>query len=107
MLILPSVDQYRNDYTFLAPTSFVRDGVGNYTVIIRPRDQEVLLDGEPVAGRWRAAGPEHEWREVVITGGAHRAQSAARFGLLVVGAEFGRSYAYSAGSDLRDLVELR
>ncbi len=91
--------QYRRDYNFVVPGSYVAsfiNVVGPAGAAIR-MDATTLLDaaGEPLAGTpWRV------WR-MPIAAGSHRIASAtAAFGLKVLGVAERTSYAYPGGLDL-------
>ncbi len=110
MLTLPPVEQYRDDYLFVTPTSydvvpsFPGDPPGqSFVVVIRPAGAEVRLDGELLDGEWTTVG-EQQVGTFPLMGGSHHLESAARFGALVYGLGRHTSYAYPGGLDLEPIL---
>jgi hypothetical protein len=100
MIVVP-VEQFRTDYTFLAPNAFEFD----YVTITATTDSEVLLDGEPIAAEeWNTFG-SREFRAArqLIADGVHRLSCSEPCGLMVYGYDRYVSYGYPGGLDLREI----
>ncbi|UJR82426.1 IgGFc-binding protein [Sandaracinus amylolyticus] len=101
-------EQYRADYTFVAPETYrsTLDGQ-SYLSVVRAREVEILLDGAPLDVPFRSIGSE-QVATFPISGGVHTLVATdpeARIGALVFGLARYTSYAYPAGLDL-DTVDL-
>lgn len=104
MVVLPPREQFRRDYTFVAPTSYNPSTDGqNYIVVVRSPGQSITLDGSPINPTWNAGG-DREVGIVPITGGTHRMESSDTFGVLVFGMGIYTSYAYPAGLNLEEIL---
>jgi hypothetical protein len=91
-LAVPS-EQFRNTYTFLAPTTYAVSFVN----VTAPDGAQVLLDGAPVEG-WRPVGATgFRTARVMVPGGAHRMSSDRGFGIVVYGFGSYTSYMYPGG----------
>lgn len=104
MMILPPREQFRRDYTFVAPTSYNAGTDGqSYILVIRNPGQSITLDGAPINPTWTAGG-DRETGIVPISGGTHRMESTDPFGVLVFGMGINTSYAYPAGLNLEEIL---
>jgi hypothetical protein len=95
------VEQYRSDYTFLAPNSFEFDWI----TVTAPVGATVVLDGEPIpddafssfaTGAYRAA-------RLRIEDGVHRVTADQPVGVMVHGYDRFVSYGYAAGLDIKQI----
>lgn len=100
MMLLPPTVQYRNDYPFVAPTSYTpaRNGQ-NFLLLIRQPGETIALDGATVSASWAPVG-DFEYAIVPINGGSHRITANEPFGVISYGLGEYTSYAYPAGLDL-------
>ncbi len=104
MVVLPPREQYRRDYTFVAPDSYAPSTDGqNYILIVRSPGQSILLNGSPVNPTWTTGG-DREVGLLPIPGGTHRMESESPFGVLVFGMGITTSYAYPAGLNLEEIL---
>lgn len=102
LTILVPEEQFRVEYVFLTPRSYVRTVNGQSWVLVsRAPGATIVLDGETVDTTWTAIGGR-ELALVPVSGGAHRATSSSPFGLVAFGLG-SHSHAYPAGLDLRVL----
>ncbi len=103
MVILPPREQFRSDYTFVAPTSYNAGTLGqSYLLIIRSEAQQITLDGREVSVTWNPLG-DREWGILPIDGGTHSMDSVDEFGVIVYGLGQQTSYAYPAGLNLNEI----
>jgi hypothetical protein len=91
------VEQYRTEYTFLAPTTYAI----SFVAISAPTGAEVLLDGAPVSGFNTVGGTGYDVVNTSITGGVHTMSSSMPFGIVVYGFGSYTSYMYPGGLDLQ------
>ncbi|MBF94598.1 MAG: hypothetical protein CMH58_05490 [Myxococcales bacterium] len=113
VLAIPPTEQYRREYTFLAPTTYE----SNYINLIHRPGTEILLDGQEVDGTTMGNANQlphlvlanqdigdRVWQMSVVEigPGAHRVESADgdRFGITVYAYDRDVSYAYAGGMDL-------
>ncbi|AKF06968.1 Hemagglutinin/hemolysin-related protein [Sandaracinus amylolyticus] len=99
-LAIPT-DQYRTEYTFLAPSTYVRSFVN----VTAPMGATVTLDGTNVLGFLPVGGTGFGVARVEITGGAHTITSSQEFGIVVYGFGQYTSYMYPGGLDLESINE--
>lgn len=107
LTIFPPVEQYRDTYLFLIPTSWNK----NFIVLGGPKGGEYTLDGQPLTGCMVTSigaidGVDYESVVCPVSEGAHRIQSKAAFGLTVYGYGAVGSYAYSGGADVEPIYEV-
>lgn len=103
LTILVPQEQFRREYVFVTPSSYVPTVNGqSYVLISREPGVAITLDGEEVDAEWIEAG-DRELAIVPVGGGAHRATASSPFGLIAYGLGSYTSYAYPAGLDLRVL----
>jgi hypothetical protein len=93
------VEQYRTDYTFLAPTSYVQ----NYLTVIHETGGYPTLDGTPVSGDTVSITDEYARTNLEIDGGFHYIESDAPFAITVYGVGTYTSYMYPGGLDLKQV----
>jgi hypothetical protein len=94
------VEQYREDYTFLAPTTYVH----NYLTIVHETGVFPVLDGAPVTSYSSsityAINDDFHKTEMEIDGGIHYIESDSPFAIQVYGVGRYTSYMYPGGLDL-------
>ncbi|MCC6875239.1 MAG: IgGFc-binding protein [Sandaracinaceae bacterium] len=104
-VLVPS-EQYRQDYTFILPSSYNASTNGqNYLLIVRPPGLALTLDGAPVTASFAAIGG-FEVGVARLEGGTHSIQGAAGFGLIAYGLGSFTSYATPAGLNLEPITIL-
>ena len=127
LVVIPPVDQFREDYVFLTPATYAFDAV----TLVAPPDATIFLDGEPLPGTCetsrsdgaapRADLPPPPWlihrcalsfpevggdfavRGGVQGDGVHRVRADVPVGVVVSGFDAFVSYAYAAGMNLQVL----
>ncbi|MBM4359962.1 MAG: IgGFc-binding protein [Deltaproteobacteria bacterium] len=107
LTIFPPVEQYRDTYLFLIPSSWDK----NFVVLGGPQGAEYTLDGKPLTGCVVTAvgpleGTDYESLVCPVGEGAHRIQGKGAFGLTVYGYGSVGSYAYSGGADVEPIYEV-
>lgn len=102
-MLVPS-EQFRQDYTFILPTSYNTGTNGqNYVLVTRPPGLEVLIDGTPLSsGTFRTIGAS-EIGVVPLSGGTHTMTSTGEFGIITYGLGSFTSYATPAGLNLEPI----
>ncbi|WP_437290907.1 IgGFc-binding protein [Sorangium sp. So ce406] len=134
LLILPPVEQFRQDYVFLTPDKYAFDFIS----VVAPPSAVVQLDGvtlgaeeceiapaDGLTDEQRGGGappfvvyrcqlsfatidPEKQAPDNVLPGrqrdGVHRIAASAPVGLLVTGFDSFVSYAYAGGTELREIA---
>lgn len=104
MVVLPPSEQYRRDYTFVAPSSYNTGTDGqSYMLIVRPIGMDIQYDGSSISTSWTTVG-DREVGTVPINGGTHRLVGADPFGAIIYGMGITTSYAYPAGLDLEEIL---
>ncbi len=102
-ILVPPIEQYRNEYTFLAPNAYEFD----YVSITAPDFATVYLDGEEITDdEWEAFG-ENGFRAArrLVADGVHTIAADFPVGVMVHGYDRFVSYGYPAGLDLRSINE--
>jgi hypothetical protein len=99
-------EQYRQDYRFLAPDSFVQ----NYVNIVKPDNSTVKLDGTVIDDtQFTAIGTIDfsGWfvAKIKISGGVHTVEATKASGISVYGVAPYTSYMYPGGLDLKELIQ--
>jgi hypothetical protein len=96
--IVPSVDQFRKEYVFLAPTDYTQ----NFAAITGPSNAAPVLDGVALGAPDVVLGSEGVWRESLASagGGVHRLKSSEPVGVQVFGYGDHTSYQYPGGLNL-------
>ncbi len=103
MFILPPVEQFRRDYSFVSPPTFKR----SYVSLAIPTDAAVALDGRSLDESARLErrevtldGRSYEVFNVAVDSGVHRIEADASFGIVVYAYDDYVSYAFTGGLDL-------
>lgn len=112
MLLFPPIEQYRDDYIFLVPSTFT----ANYVVIAMPEGTDVQLDGMDIDADefmrsctyediGTIAGTLHIAVTCPVSGdpGTHRVESSSPVGIMVYGYHSVGSYGYAGGSNLTQI----
>ena len=102
MSLIPPADQFRKDYTILAPESYAL----HYLNLAIPRGEEVTLDGQVVSSGERIGDGSWEQVTVEVNGGVHRLESTSAFGVWVYGFGNYTSYMYPGGLDLKVINDI-
>jgi hypothetical protein len=97
MALAVPVEQYRTEYTFLAPTTYVH----NYLTVIHPTGNYPSVDGTPVAGETVEIAGGYSRTNVEISGGIHQITAGEPFAIMVYGVGSYTSYIYAGGLDLK------
>ena len=93
--------QFRSEYVFVTPTSYVPLVNGqSWLLVSREPGEPIEIDGVVVEAEWVRVG-DRELARVPVDGGAHRARASTPFGLIAYGLGTYTSYAYPAGLDLQ------
>ncbi|MGE0787932.1 MAG: IgGFc-binding protein [Sandaracinaceae bacterium] len=88
-------EQFRSEYTFLAPSTFERSFVN----VTAPTGANVTIDGTPVSG-WRPVGGSgFQTARVETAGGTHAISGSQPFGIVVYGFGSYTSYMSPGGLD--------
>jgi hypothetical protein len=99
-ILYPPVEQYRDKYVFLVPTTFEK----NYCVIAVPDGATVTLDGAPAQCTSYDAGDldgqHYQAMRCDLEAGVHRVEGTQPVGVTVYGYYNVGSYGYAAGSQL-------
>ena len=104
MLVLPPEEQFRDDYTFVTPTSYNASTQGqSFLLVVRPAGLAITLDGSPLSATFATVG-DREVATVPVNGGTHSMAAANEFGVFVFGMGRFTSYAYPAGLDLEEIL---
>jgi len=97
MALAVPVEQYRKDYTFFAPLTYVY----NYLTVVHKPDAYPTLDGSELTGGYtQDINGEYVKTNVEITGGIHNIESTEPFAINVYGVGAYTSYMYPGGLDL-------
>ena len=102
MSLIPPADQFRTDYTILAPDTYAL----HYINIAMRSGSNVVLDGVPI-GEGTPIG-DSQWRELSleIEGGVHKLEGSSPFGVWVYGFGNYTSYMYPGGLDLKVINDI-
>jgi hypothetical protein len=104
MTLAPSIDQFRLQYLFHAPTNYL----ANYVNVIAPAGSAITLDGVAVTGFSAVGGTGFEVARVPLDNagnGNHEIVGNSPFGITVYGYGDYTSYWYPGGSDLNFLPQ--
>lgn len=106
LTIFPPVDQYRANYLFLVPTSWVK----NIVALSIPDGGTVSIDGKPLgscdtASAGTVDGTPYTAQRCVVSEGVHRLQGNKPFGLVAYGYGPAGSYAFVGGADVKKIYE--
>jgi hypothetical protein len=97
MALAVPVEQYRTEYTFLAPDTYVY----NYLTVIHRDNDTPVLDGNGISGDTAMISGGYSRTNLSISGGIHRIVSGSPFAIMVYGVGRYTSYMYPGGLDLR------
>jgi hypothetical protein len=104
MFVVPPVEQFRQDYTFVAPPTFIE----NYAAITVPQGIQVALDDIQISKQDKlqsqiveADGTTWVTYHVSINAGVHTLKASEPFGLVVYAYDDYVSYAFPGGLDLK------
>jgi hypothetical protein len=100
-LAIPS-EQFRTDYTFLAPSSYPT----SYVAVTAANGSTVTLDGTPVSGFAPVGSTGFGTTNVMIPPGRHSITGSQPFGIVVYGYGSYTSYMYPGGLDLEAINPL-
>ena len=100
-LAIPS-EQFRTEYTFLAPSSYPT----SYVAVTAASGATVTLDGTPVTGFAPVGSTGFGTTNVMITPGRHAITGSQPFGIVVYGYGTYTSYMYPGGLDLEAINPL-
>lgn len=95
------VEQFRDEYTFLAPNAYKED----YINVVAPTTAFVQLDGSdiPVSSFSNIAGTGFMVARLSVSDGVHSIKATEPVGLVVYGYHDDVSYGYPGGANLFDL----
>ncbi len=98
IFLLPPERQFRNEYTFIAPTTYHTDWV----TLVVAAGSTILLDGEEVDLSRGEPVPGTSWQVVHVrsSDGPHRISGTAAFGMVAYAFDNWVSYAFTGGLDL-------
>ncbi|MBN1773943.1 MAG: IgGFc-binding protein [Deltaproteobacteria bacterium] len=106
LTVLVPAEQYRSDYTFIAPSSYNAGTNGqSWVMVVRPPGLALTLDGASVSADWRPVAGR-EIGIVPVAGGTHTIQAAEPFGMIGYGLGSFTSYATPAGLNLNPITIL-
>lgn len=96
------VEQYRLEYTFLAPATYTY----NFVNVVAEPGANISIDGTPIdAGRFTAIGNSgYSVARVQVPGGAHSMKGDKNFGIVVYGYASYTSYMYPGGLNLEKVT---
>ena len=101
-----AVEQYRQEYIFLAPEDFAF----NWADVMVPNGANVQLDGAPLTGTKEVVTPDWSVVRVPLMGGtnkgAHKLTADHPVGLQVMGFGHATSYYYPGGLNLKIISEV-
>lgn len=100
-LAIPS-EQFRTEYTFLAPSSYPT----SYVAVTAASGATVTLDGTPVSGFAPVGSTGFGTTNVMIPPGRHSITGSQPFGIVVYGYGSYTSYMYPGGLDLEAINPL-
>ena len=99
LTFLPSSEQFRRDYRFLAPDTYDE----HWLTIVLPSNGTVFLDGMPVPGATPIPGTSWSVSQISLSAGTHEATSELPFGITVQGFGSYTSYLFPGGLDLKPI----
>lgn len=102
MILAAPVQQFRKEYTFLAPNKYLQD----YANVIAPTGVDVLLDDTSILSKLKPVGATG-WSvaQLPIADGVHTIRSAdeSAIGIIVYGYDDDVSYGYTGGMSLEKI----
>ncbi len=105
LTVLPAIDQYRQDYLFLVPGTWLK----NYVVIAMPEGTNVTIDGVAIGANCTSAtsgvldGTNYVSRRCPLTEGAHTMSGDKPFCIVAYGYGNAGSYAFVGGSNVKKI----
>ncbi|MEE2755753.1 MAG: IgGFc-binding protein, partial [Myxococcota bacterium] len=98
IFLVPPDQQYRRDYTFLAPDTYFRD----YVTVVTTPGNEIQLDGQLVSlnDALPVGGSNFVFKHVALTDGPHQMTARSPFGIVVYAYDDFVSYAFTGGLNL-------
>ena len=102
MSLVPPSDQFRTNYTFIAPSTYDEHWIN---IVARP-GQEVEINGQVFTDFLPIEGTPWAMARVNIPEGIYTARSSQNFGIWVYGFGAFTSYMYPAGLDLKPLNDI-
>lgn len=101
MAFVPPADQFRSDYLFLTPSTYVE----SWVTVMGSVDAQVMVDGAPMGALTPIAGTSFGHARLRVEPGVHRLRTmnGERVGLLVYGYADYTSYMFAGGLDLTEL----
>ena len=102
MSLVPPSDQFRTDYTFIAPSTYDEHWIN----IVARIGQEIDLNGQVLSEFIEVPGTSWAVARVNIPEGIYTARSNQTFGIWVYGFGAFTSYMYPAGLDLKPLNDI-
>jgi hypothetical protein len=97
MILLPAVEQWRNDYLFLVPKFY---NWGNFLTLVYAAGTAVKLDGASVGSGTAFAAQAYTANVVTVSDGIHTITADGPVSVMVHGYDQYVSYGYSAGMNL-------
>lgn len=106
LTIFPPIEQFRDRYQFLVPTSWAK----NYVVVSHPVGAAFTIDGVEPAGCVAATAgiidaTQYDVARCGLTEGVHRVEASAPVGIIVYGYGNVGSYAFVGGADVKTIYE--
>ncbi len=99
LILVPPVEQFRNEYVFLSPNKYARD----YINVVAPSAAAVTLDARPIPeGAWVTIGDGWKVARVEVADGVHKVVANQNVGVIAYGYDKDVSYGYAAGLNLVD-----
>lgn len=104
LTIFPAIDQFRENYLFLVPTSWTK----NYVAIAMPEGTNVTIDGAAPAGCVDAPigsldGKNWVAKRCPLTEGTHKMNADKAFGIAAYGYGRAGSYAFVGGANVKKI----
>lgn len=103
LFLLPPVEQFRTDYSFVTPPTFAK----TYVAVAIPEGSALALDGRSIAEESRLErrsvtleGDSWEVFSVALEPGLHRLESPRKFGIVAYAYDDYVSYAFTGGMNL-------
>ena len=93
------VEQYRDNYDFLAPDTYTR----NYVNVVAPVNASIMLDGMPLMDWTMIGSIGYAYTRVPVAAGAHHMKGDQAFGITVMGVASYTSYLYVGGLNLNTI----
>lgn len=106
LTVFPPVEQYRTEYVFLTPGSWVQ----NYVVITAEVGAQVIIDGSatdtcPKQAAGTVNSVNYESRRCKLNEGVHYLTGDKRFGIVAYGYGAAGSYAFAGGANVKKIYD--